>query len=375
MANLLDYLDWRGDLSWESAPFNEVDSLILTWLSYVAMDGIVPEQCSVQNAVTIEETARIFFLTHNLDRIMKETQSFTKSSALLLKRLAECKRYAKVKLSGFVNHIDYVKQTQFCAVTFFVPSTAACIVYRGTDTTLIGWKEDFNMSFLPVIPAQELALSYLEQAAATVRGRLMLAGHSKGGNLAIYAGVKCRERIRKRITAIYNNDGPGFYDLQSLGEYYMQMLPVIKTYVPKGSIIGMLLEREGEQIVVESTGKGFAQHDAMSWKVMGAGFVTAETLSEGSILLQTTIRNWLKTLEKEEREQFVDVLFELLEMTKAETVDDLTTEWHKAATAMIRSFQGLDKKTKQMLLKITGAFLKEGNITVKATTLQHFKNS
>ncbi|MGN0506513.1 MAG: DUF2974 domain-containing protein [Lachnospiraceae bacterium] len=367
MANLLDYLEWRGDLTWEASPFNEVDSLILSWLSYVALDGIVPEHCSEQDAVSIKEAEHLFFLTHNLDKIMKETQSFTKSSALLLKKLAESRRFSEVRLTGFVNRIDYEKETQFCAMTALLTGQTACAVFRGTDATLIGWKEDFNMSFLPVIPAQEMALRYLEEAASSIKGKLLLAGHSKGGNLAIYAGVRCSDKVRKRIMTIYNNDGPGFYDIQSLGEHYEEMLPKIQTYVPKSSIVGMLLEREGDHVVVKSTAKGFDQHDALSWQVLGAHFVTEESLSEASRLLRITIRNWLKTLEKEEREQFVDTLFQVLEMTQAKTVDDLTAEWHKAANAIIKSFNGLDKQTKLMLAKTVRALLKEGNLTIRNT--------
>lgn len=365
MANLLDYLEWRGDLTFADSAFNEVDALILSWLSYVALDGIVPEHCSPKDAVSFAETERLFFLTHNLDKILNETQSFTKSSALLLKKLAGCRRFSETKLTGFFNRIDYEKESQFCAMTVMLGDKETCVVFRGTDATLVGWKEDFNMSFLPVVPAQELALRYLEDVASAFSGKLMVAGHSKGGNLAIYAGVCCSDKVRRRIAAIYNNDGPGFYNVESLGSHYEEMLPKIQTYVPESAIVGVLLERDGDNVVVKSTAKYFEQHDALSWEVLGPHFVTVESVSEKSKLLSLTIRNWLKTLQKEDREQFVDALYQVLELTKAKTVDDLTTEWHKVASAVIRNFGDLDKQTKQMLAKTVKLLLKEGRDAIK----------
>lgn len=365
MANLMDYLEWRGDLTFDESAFNEVDALILSWLSYVALDGIVPENCSPKDTVSLVEAERLFFLTHNLDKILNETQSFTRSSALLLKKLAGSRRFSEIRLTGFFNRIDYEKESQFCAMTVMLRDKETCIVFRGTDTTIVGWKEDFNMSFLPVVPAQELALRYLEEAGPAFSGKLMVAGHSKGGNLAIYAGVCCSDRVRRRIAAIYNNDGPGFYNMESLGSHYEEMLPKIQTYVPESAIVGVLLERDGDNVVVKSTAKYFEQHDALSWEVLGPHFVTAESLSEKSRLLSLTLRNWLKTLQKEEREQFVDALYQVFEMTKVKTVDDLTAEWSKIASAVIRNFGDLDKQTKQMLTKTVKLLLKEGRAVIK----------
>lgn len=365
MANLVDYLEWRGDLTFEQAEFGEVDSLALSWLSYVAFDGIVPEGCSEHDSVSMEEAAKLFFLTHNLDKMLKESVSFTKTSALLFQKMAESRRFRNIRLTGFVNHIDYEKETQFSAMTVLLGKQLNCVVFRGTDTTLVGWKEDFNMSFLPVVPAQEMALRYLEDAAQAVKGTLLLMGHSKGGNLAMYAGVGCSDRTRKRIAAIYNNDGPGFYSTKGLGIHYEEMLPKIKTYVPESSIVGMLLERDGDNVIVKSTARGFDQHDAMSWEVLGAHFITVQAVSEASRLLSQTIRGWMKTISKEDREQFVDTLYRVLDMTQAKTVDDLTLERHRVANAVVRNLGGLEKETKQMLVKTVRALFKEGRDTIK----------
>ena len=365
MANLFDYLDWRGDLTFEQAEFNEVDSLVLCWMSYVALDGIVPSECSEETSLTVKEAADKFFMTHELDRILKSTISFTKTSVLLLKKMAECKRFGDVRLTGFINQIDYTQESQFCAMTVLLGKGLSYVLYRGTDDTLIGWKEDFNMSFLSVIPAQHMALSYLAGVAERIRGKILVGGHSKGGNLAIYAGVRSSAKVRRRILKIYNNDGPGFSDIRTLGDAYEEMLSKIETYVPESSVIGLLLERNGDYTVVKSSSKGLLQHDAMSWEVLGASFVTVEGLSQTSVLVDQILKNWLKEISKEEREVFVDTLFGILETTKAKNIDDLNVEKAKAAHMVLKEVNGLDRETKMMLAKTISALFKEGNMVIK----------
>ena len=367
MANFFDYLEWRGDLTFEEAEFNEIDSLILCWLSYVALDGIVPGECSEYASLTIEETAKRFFMTHDLDRIMNSTVSFTKTSILLLQKLAQTNRFSGVRLTGFVNRIDYDLESQFCAMTVLVKRGLTYVVYRGTDDTLIGWKEDFNMSFLPVVPAQSMALNYLEYVANRIPGKLFVGGHSKGGNLAIYAAVRASFRIRRRILRVYNNDGPGFYDLKGLGDAYEEMVPKIKNYLPESSVIGVLLEHAGEFTVIRSNSKGFLQHDALSWEVLGPHFIELETLSSSSLLFTQVIQNWLREVSKEEREVFVDTLFGILDATNARSIDDLNAEKAKVANMVLKEIGGLDKGTKSMLAKTLAALFKEGNSVIKSS--------
>ena len=366
VANLFEYLEWRGDLTFEQSELNEVDSLILSWLSYTALDGIVPADCSETDTITIKEAAEQFFLTHDLEKILKESISFTRSCALLLQKLAQTPRFQSLQLTGFVNRIDYQQETQFCAMTVLLRRNRTMIVFRGTDDTLIGWKEDFNMSFLPVIPAQSMALSYLESVAERIKGKLYVAGHSKGGNLAIYAGVRSSYRVRKRILTIFNNDGPGFYDLKGLGNAYEEMLPKIQTYVPESTIVGMLLERSGDYTVVKSSQKWLYQHDAMSWEVMGTHFITLDSISPASETFRDIVQSWLKELTKEEREKFVDTLYGILETTQARSLDDLNAEKGKIANIVLKEITGLDKETRGMLTKIITALFKEGNLALKA---------
>lgn len=365
MAGLFDYLDWRGDLTFEEAEFNEVDSMILAWLSYVALDGIVPAECSETDTITIEEAAEQFLKTHDVEKILRETVSFTKTSVLMLQKLAECPRFKNLLLTGFVNRIDYKKEFQFCAMTVLLQKNRYAVVFRGTDEHLISWKEDFNMSFLPVVPAQNLALTYLEEVAEAIRGKLYVCGHSKGGNLAVYAGVRASYRTRRKILGIYNHDGPGFYDINGLGDAYEEMLPRIHSFVPETAVVGMLLEQVGEHKVVKSTNKGLLQHDAVSWEVLGPKFVTVNSVSDASRMLNDILKNWLKEISNEERATFVDTLYKILDASQAKSLDDLNSEKGRIANVILKEFSGLSKETKTMLGKTISTLFREGNQVIK----------
>lgn len=365
MADMFDYLDWRGDITFEEAEFNEVDSMILAWLSYAELDGIVPAECSETDTVTIEKAAEQFLKNHDVEKILREHVSFTKTSVLMLQKLAGSRRFKNLGLTGFINQIDYNRETQFCAMTVLLQKNRYAVVFRGTDDKLISWKEDFNMSFLPIIPAQNMALSYLENVADCMKGKIYVCGHSKGGNLAVYAGVRASYRARRRILAIYNHDGPGFYDLNSLGDAYEEMIPKIRTFVPETAVVGMLLEQVGEYNVVKSSNKGLLQHDAMSWEVLGPSFVKVNSISGASRVVKDILKNWLKETSEEEREIFVDTLFKILEASQAKSIDDLNAEKGRIANVILKEISGLSKETKVMLGKTISALFKEGNQVIK----------
>lgn len=373
MAGLLEYLDWRGDLTFEEAEFNEVDSLILAWLSYAALDGIVPAECSEAATITIEEATKQFLKTHDAEKILRESVSFTKTSVLLLQKLALTRRFREVKLTGFVNQIDYKRETQFCAMTALLKRNRFAVIFRGTDEHLISWKEDFNMMFLPVVPAQSMAMSYLEGVAELMRGKMYVCGHSKGGNLAVYAGVRSSYKTRRKILAVYNFDGPGFYDVTGLGNAYEEMLPKIHSFVPENALVGMLLEHAGEHVVVKSNGKRLSQHDVMSWKILGPKLVTVESISDSSRVLNGIIKNWMKEISSEEREIFVDTLYKILETTQARSVDDLNAEKGRIANVVLKEIGGLDKETRSMLGKTIAALFKEGNQVIKTNRSKNKK--
>ena len=271
MGTLFDYLDWRGDLSFADVPLNEVDSLIFTQLSYVNFDGILSENLD-DKPISLRDAVRQYLKKHK-----GETPYLGKivPSAILslAAKAAKCARYANVKMLGYTNHIDQKTQKQFSAVTFFPPKAPAYVAYRGTDDTLVGWKEDFNMSFLQPVPAQIEAVAYLESVAPYLTEKFFVGGHSKGGNLAVYAAVKCSPALQERIISVYNNDGPGFDRAFIESVDYKNLRAKIRTIVPESSVVGMLLEHEESYDVIKSHATGLLQHDGCSWEVLGGKFI------------------------------------------------------------------------------------------------------
>lgn len=332
MGNMLDYIRWRGDLTLEQSPFNEVDNLILSQLVYVNFDGIVPPLTS-HLSMTIREVAEVYFNRYSVEDI----QNFglmVRNSAELLKVVAKSPRFANMTLSKFENIVEHDPALQFSAMNVGLSDGTVFIAYRGTDSSIIGWKENFNMTYLSPIPAQIEAARYLEESTGSDVDEypIRLGGHSKGGNLAIYAAVQCRPDIQSRILEVYNNDGPGFdVDFVS-SEQYSRMRGRIRTFVPQSSIVGMLLEHESRYTVVKSYERIILQHDTFSWEVMGNRFVRTEEVTRESRLVEAAMKSWLKKLSIRERKQFVDALFQTFIEANIETVDDLCrAKWRKTA--------------------------------------------
>ena len=211
MANLLDYLDWRGDLPLSGDPFNEVDNLILAELSFVDFGGIVPGP-GAGAAVPLGEAAAAYFAKTE-GRPIDMGVLVPNQIPEMLRRMAAAPRFRDMQLSGFVDHLDTEKAEQFAALTIVCGDGALYLSFRGTDDTLAGWKEDFYLSCMREVPAQKKAVEYTETMARQYpRVKLRLGGHSKGGNLAVWAGVFCPLAVQRRIRSVWSNDGPGFHD-------------------------------------------------------------------------------------------------------------------------------------------------------------------
>lgn len=344
MTNMLDYLAWRGDLSWNAAAFSPVDGLILSALSYIHLEEQVPPELG--RPVTVAEAARQYLaLPEGMRGRMRCEQDLA-----LLRAMADAPRFSGLRLAGWEDRFEPERQMQFAAVTAFLPDGSAFLAFRGTDSTLVGWKEDFNMSFLDTVPAQEAALTYLERTAAIFPGPLRLGGHSKGGNLAVFAGSMCQEVVRRRILDVYNNDGPGFtgYVLKSPG--YQSLLPRIHTFVPQFSVIGMLLEREEPHVVVKSSQNGIWQHDLYSWEVLGNDFVRMEEVTPGSRMTERTIKTWLAGLTPEERSGAIDAIYGFLSAGEA----NLTAQVKEPRNlyAVLRAAKNTDENTRRLLTDV-----------------------
>lgn len=342
MPNILDYLTWRGDLPLANVPLCDVDLLVLARMSYAPFDGVVPEDFSGRE-VTLKSACK-----EVLARVAAGKAAFRiDDDADLLKQLMDSPRFASLPLCGYVNRFDENEQEQFSAVTVCLPEGSAIIAFRGTDGTLIGWKEDFNMSLSGAVPAQLDAVNYTRAASAAFLGKLLLAGHSKGGNLAVYAAAFSDKEIQNRIVAVRSFDGPGFDKEALSGDHFNSIMPRTRTILPQSSVIGMLLEHEEDFSIVESRSVSILQHNVYFWEVARSGFLSVEELTNSSRFIDDTLTSWVRDMPDDLREKMIDGVFAVLTASEGRTFSDLLSG--RNALAVFKAASGLDDETRQVL--------------------------
>ncbi len=316
MENMLDYIAWRGDLPLNSDGFNEVDNLILSEIAYVKMDGLVPGPA--QNA-----TVRVDALYKEYRAAGYDQSYLNNDPYALLKAAAASRRFGSLPLWGFVNHIDRGEQVQFAVVTALLPDGSVFVACRGTDNTLVGWREDFAFCYAAETVGQAEAVAYLEQAAARHAGPIRVGGHSKGGNLAMYAAAFCRPDVQERIVRVYSNDGPGFNETVAAAPAFERILPKTELIIPESSLIGILLNNKQERKIVQSDATGAQQHNPYTWAVRGPAFVPADQQTASSLFMTQALGRWMDSLSESERMGFVSALFDSLDAAGAATLAEL----------------------------------------------------
>lgn len=311
---LLDYLAWRNDVPLSVSPFNEVDNVIFSYLSYIDFRELKEDW---NGFFELKELFQDFCEKHSLEEI-KTAGQFTERAPLLLKEMMEGKRFLGTKVGYYAEDFDKDQVKQFAALVFLLPDGRNYISFRGTDKTITGWKEDFLMSCRTETAGAKEAVEYFNKIAPVLEGELILGGHSKGGNFAMYAAAFCEAQYKEHILKVYNNDGPGFRDEVIQSGEFQEMLPKILTVAPQSSIIGQLLSNPAEQHVIHSTAKGILQHDAMTWEAEKDRLLSSE-LDELSHYAKTTLGSWLESMDDESRESLCTTAFSLIESTKSET--------------------------------------------------------
>lgn len=352
---LLDYLKWRNDISLSISPFNDIDNVILSYISYMDFDELFSD---TEGIYSIEEVLKTFCEKYSLDEI-KDKGQFTERAPLLLEQMVAGERFRETRIGYYREIFDKEKVKQFSAVTFFLPDGTNYIAFRGTDSTITGWKEDFLMSCMSDSEGAKESVSYLNDVANLIKGEIILGGHSKGGNFAMYAAAFCNEELKERIVRVYNNDGPGFREEIIDSAEYKQILGKICSIVPHTSIVGQLLSNECEQKVVKSSAKGIFQHDAMTWEVMRDSFVESE-LDDMSNFINISLGSWLEKTDDETRESLVSTVFALIEETEANTFKEFGVNLFKNAGIIIKSLAKLPKEKRDELISGFSTLLKSG---------------
>ncbi len=344
VGTIIDYVDAATD-RFAERPFCEVDSLVLSQFSYLRFNGFVPTTSRPEESISIRELVAMDHLSWLFLDVRDQ-----KSNLKLLLALCESPRFSDVRLCRYVDQIDRAQEKQFSALTFLIDKETAYIAFRGTDSTFVGWKEDFNMAFLDPVPAQVEGVRYLDDLVDDGRD-LLVGGHSKGGNVAVYAAMFCSPSVERRIVRVYSHDGPGFCDAIFHHERYAQILHKIHKTLPHSSLIGMLLQQQEAFKVVKSNRFWIMQHDPFSWLVEGDDFCYVHAIASNAVYFNKVLNNWVSSLEPAQRARFIDSLYEVIESTQATTFRDLLDNKREKAIAAAFAIRDIDEETRRFILK------------------------
>lgn len=347
MGTVLEYLEKYGKYTFEQMPMTEVDSLALCQLSYLKFDGMVPSLQEDGAAVTLSSLAQ----HPDYEKLFADVR-YEKQNRNLLERMISGERFRSMKLNFYENTVDTENETQFSAVTFFLEEGAPYVAFRGTDETIVGWKEDFNMAFLSPVPGQKYSVRYLEEAAGRFPGSFFIGGHSKGGNLAVYSAMNCKEEVQARILRIYSMDGPGFRPEVLKELQYDRISQRVVKILPTSSLVGMLFESDMHFQVVKSKAIGLLQHDPYTWQVVSNHLVRANHLYERRKQMDNTLNEWILSLNEEQLHTFVDTLYQVITASQADNLIDFTAEWKKSMNGVIAALKEVDQETKNILVKM-----------------------
>ncbi|MCI9143309.1 MAG: DUF2974 domain-containing protein [Lachnospiraceae bacterium] len=341
MGTVLNYLEKYGRYTFEEMPLTEVDSLALCQLSYLKFDGMVGESGEPVILKSLKDHP-------DYEKLFADVR-YEKVNRALLEEMMKGRRFGDMKLNYYVNVIEEKWETQFSAITCFPDEEIVYVAFRGTDETIVGWKEDFNMAFLSPVPGQEYSVRYLEEVASRFQGPFYVGGHSKGGNLAVYSAMNAAPHIQERIIKVYSMDGPGFRPevLEKCG--YDRISEKVVKILPNSSLVGMIFESDMHFQVVKSNTFGLLQHDPYTWQVTGNHLVRANDLYERRREMDNNLNEWILSLDEQQLRTFVDTMYHVITASQADNLIDFTAEWKRSMNGIIGALKEVDEDTVKML--------------------------
>lgn len=332
--NILSYLKWRGDVDFSTSPFNNIDALVLSIFSYLELPDIVSNN---KKTISLDKAAKLYFAD---DHPRKDNLQYQE----LFKLMAKANRFKKARLSYFVSTLT--EHTQFSAIKIELEDGTNFVAFRGTDDSLIGWKEDFEISF-KITSAQEQAVNLLERILKADDQDYYLGGHSKGGNLAEYAAINIEPKLRKRIKRIYTFDSPGIAEEVGAQLPLKYLKNTLRRFVPEFSIVGRLFEPQGiTPTIVTSSRKNLSQHDAFSWQITGSKFDTKRHRNTQSRVYNQLINQWIGDATLDERESLTNDLFSALSAGGATKINELDKNGFGGFGAILLSFTDSSRRTR-----------------------------
>ncbi|MDY4125828.1 MAG: Mbeg1-like protein [Lachnospiraceae bacterium] len=353
MGNIVDYIIEYGDKGFDEVPFNEVDGLVLSQFVYLKWENVIPKLTDDKDGITLTD----------MQEKMQEAEVFSyeayrADNMKLWNAMVNSKRFGEMKCNYLSEMLDPVSETQFLAFAVFPKNALPVVLFRGTDETILGWKEDYNMAFTMPVTGQRMAKLYLGQVALRIEGDFYVAGHSKGGNLSIYAGLSSDKHVQDRIAGIYNYDGPHMrpevvkdFDENAVYDRHHK-------YIPYDSFFGIMLETKHHYTICDSTAnRGVFQHYPYTWKVEGTHFVYKKKLTKRSLRLNERVSEAFMTLTNEQIVFVSDLLFGAFARDDVETTSSLQRELKKTAQNAIQEMGSLSAEQKKQLFEVVKEFM------------------
>lgn len=355
MSNIVDYVNWRGDIPLTLENLNEIDKMILSRFSYFRF-----QEVNAMDDDTIQT------ITSRLIQSLRKEEYNIAGDYDLTRSLNKSTRFKNLRVTDYYEILDEDVQKQFAAICVHLPQNVIYVSYCGTDDTMVGWKEDFNLSFMTGVPSQKEGVTYLSKISKKYPdAKFILGGHSKGGNVAVYSAVFSEKDVRDKILEIVNHDGPGFDDKVLNLDSYKDVLDRIRTYIPQSSVFGRLLGHKEQYKIVKSNEKGIMQHDIYSWQVMGTKIIQMDKTTNGSDFIDTTMRNWLKNIPMEERKDVIDAIYSLVMTRDAKTWKEFNKKRYRNIGAILKQYKNLSETDKEMIKDATNKLANAAKESIK----------
>ena len=351
MPTIFDYLKANQYDSFYDKEFTVLDALALTELAYLPFEDLVPAEISVQNYISLQHLAEQF--EEKFQGKYPPLGMVNAHRLKLLSYLSSFKRYKHIKALGFANDVSLDSQKQFAAITYQIRPKEYLVVFRGTDDSIIGWKEDFHLTYMKEIPAQLAARDYLKEVLDKLDGKVWLAGHSKGGNLATYAACHVETSIQDRIQKVYSFDAPGLHSSIRNSDNFKAIEGKILSIIPENSIVGMMLETPETDLVVKSKTFGLLQHLMVSWEIEGDQFKVVPKVTEDSIQVDQTLKTWTANLSEEELRDFFDLFFGLFIEADIHRFGDITVDTPGKIQKLIENRRNLTPEKATMMDRLS----------------------
>ena len=329
MGNIIDYVRSTTE-TFAELPLSNVDSLVLSWLAYCRM----PEAATAVRSSAGMPLSELCAASNQLEMSAEMHRSSTTQE--LLSAIAASPRFSPAIACMHLEKASAKGEEQFSGTCFRLPDGSVYVAFRGTDNTLVGWKEDFNMAFAESVPAQVSAKAYLMLAAEEFAGPLYVGGHSKGGNLAVYAVCTVSDELRSRVARCFSHDGPGFNELVRSGTGWTDAWELVDKTVPDESLVGLLMETHAQECtIVKSTEPGVMQHSPFTWVVEGKAFATKSAISYDTYKRNKRLSSWLYEMDPAARERFVEILYKLAQATGEVTFSGLIESVSQGSLALV----------------------------------------